>query len=217
MQINNDCVKEGTLFFEVDGVCKSITQIIEDKYNELSGSTSSIECCEKILLYLSRLDYRLTQQDWILRKILECSCSTSYHLGSSICHNSYPIKIKSKRTNYIYKGGYPKYIVELPEDTKPLNFKTYPIDYSIYGGFAILGIPGTWRIDGNKIIDKSGVDLITYLPICFNYRVKAINMVGIRGYAIKNDKPVLIYETLNILTKERKTFEAGNGLWEKFI
>lgn len=127
---------------------------------------------------------------------------------------NYPIGLKTKRVNYHYNKPL-IYINEFPESIKPSNLKLYTVNYNM--GFGIIGIPDTWFIVGDKIQNISNTDLIKYLPICFNYRLKnGIELVGIRGYSVVDNKPILIYETYNWNTKQRKTFEAPNGLWNKY-
>lgn len=106
------------------------------------------------------------------------------------------------------------------------------------GYFPIPNVMGSWIIDGRSIKNKEGVDLINYMPIDVNYRIKEvinrkmslsgnsdiydsdITLVDIFGYVIK-DTPngrvaLLKYKTRDNKTGVVKTFESDIYKWSKW-
>jgi hypothetical protein len=130
-------------------------------------------------------------------------------------------------------------VIPVRKDNEESNLILYP---SEKGYFSVLGIPGDWSVKDLRIVDKSGVDLESHLPIYFNDVVcenkvlslgwvaatgkdkrtyeTCIELSSIRGYSIKDTSagkktPLLIYETKNS-NKVTRTFEGSTSLWYRY-
>ena len=82
------------------------------------------------------------------------------------------------------------------------------------GYFSIVGTGAGWKIDGNKIVDRSGHDLKDLLPIRLDKDRSII------GYVVKMTsqgiQPFLIYKSIDSFGEDR-IIEGGTNFWRKFF
>ena len=102
MQIINDCVKENTLFFEINGKCRSLSKIV----------TNMELCCELVNKRLDQIDYQIKMMSGQVKieykPTPNITINNNYYPSIKIVYmNTYNI-ISSSRTNlkpynYIYR------------------------------------------------------------------------------------------------------------------
>jgi len=82
------------------------------------------------------------------------------------------------------------------------------------GYFSIVGTGTGWKIDGNKIVNKSGYDLEKSLPIRLDKDRSII------GYVVKMTsqgiQPILIYKCIDYFGEDR-ILEGGPNFYRKFF
>lgn len=91
--------------------------------------------------------------------------------------------------------------------------------------FLIPKLGNRWIVDGAKVIDLNGNDLVRFLPIIYNREVDGVLLERVIRYRIDPKQkiaigfePVLMtYQVLNRRTNVRSTFEAGINHWIKYV
>lgn len=173
------------------------------------------ECCAINNKYLIAINDRLNRYDLIFRELLKC------------CERR-PI---GGNTGVILPGGtvIPGQIVNPPAQVNPnplpiknvkpirdIPYESYDTPFIPNG--SIIDIPGTYFIDGDRYIDKSGTDLRRYLPYDLSIKKGDTILEGILDYRIikSNDiwgtmDVILVYQTKNLKTGVRTTYEAGRN------
>lgn len=218
MTIINDCVIQDTLNLEINGVCTSPSFILtqsEQMFYEIIKQNE--QCCASLSKYLEVIRHQLNNQQYLIEK-LTANCYNNYY-EQPICipctiiepvHQ--PIKPKELTQNTYA----PFYIAQ--ESIRRYNMILYPIDYRIKGGFAIIGIPGTWQLRNGLVYNEAGDELSQYLPLVFNFRIERLGLIleRIRCYRVMRNKVEFEYQTLDIKTGVRKVFYGGTGIWNKW-
>lgn len=221
MIIINDCVQETTLNLEINGQCTSPSYILnqsEQMFLELIKQNE--QCCASLSKYMLGIAQQLNNQQYLIEK-LTANCFHNYY-NQPICIPCQVIEPIHQpiRPKELTQNTYaPFYIAPVSlESIKRYNMILYPIDYRIKGGFAIIGIPGTWQLRNGFVYNEAGDELSQYLPLVFNFRIERLGLIleRIRCYRVIRNKVEFEYQTLDIKTGVRKVFYGGTGIWNKW-
>ena len=76
MRIVNDCVKENTLFLEINGTCQNVSQLfinIRDRFIQLTNRVETLEkCCKGVNERLLRVEKCCKSNSDRISKLEEC-------------------------------------------------------------------------------------------------------------------------------------------------
>ena len=218
MVIINNCLQETTLNLQINGQCTSPTYILthaEQMFLELIRQNE--QCCASLSKYMLGITQQLNNQQYLIEK-LTANCFNNYY--------DQPVCIPCQVIEPVHQDVRPKELTNNPfipfyipkETIKRYNMILYPINYKIEGGFAIIGIPGTWQLRKGFIYNEAGDELSQYLPLIYNFKLPSLGLIleRIRCYRIIKNKVEFEYQVFNIKTGVRKTFYGGTGLWNKY-
>ena len=212
MIIINDCVQETTLNLEINGVCTSPSYILnqsEQMFLELIKQNE--QCCASLSKYMLGIAQQLNNQQYLIEK-LTANCIHNYY-EQPICIPCQVIEPVHQpiRPKELTQNTYaPFYIAPVSlESIKRYNMILYPIDYRIKGGFAIIGIPGTWQLRNGLVYNEAGDELSQYLEITN----ESFNKILYRlSNLIKKGNYKKLYQTVELLpelTNEQETTIRG--------
>jgi hypothetical protein len=173
------------------------------------------ECCEINNKYLMSINDRLNRYDFILRELLKCCYihDTGGNTGVILPTPVLPGQIVSPAP---VKPSKPVLPVKPVKEIREVVYESYETPYIPNG--SIIDIPGTYTIVGDRYVDKSGTDLRRYLPYELSIKNNDVILEGILDYrVVKNNDiygtmdVILVYQTKNVKTGVRTTYEAGRN------
>lgn len=186
-----------------------------DLTNIVSLLEMNAECCYTNTKYLIALNDRLNRYDLIFRQLLDC-CKP----GNTGVPLPGPGPVIPGDIVNPPPGGNTGVIIDRPiREIRPVReviFESYDTPYIPNG--SIIDIPGTYTIVGDRYVDKSGTDLRRYLPYELSIKNNDVFLEAILDYRVikSNDlygtmDVVLVYQTKNLKTGVRTTYEAGRN------
>ncbi|MFY8159768.1 MAG: hypothetical protein ACOVNU_00420 [Candidatus Kapaibacteriota bacterium] len=225
MKITNDCVREGTIFFEINGQCISPNQMMSSNEETLILIKKlyeyNVECCRKMESYFNKISYMIEYYNKV-QIDLQTKCCHGYTTYCSTCDTPagqaiidirpIPVKqieyeVKKNREVIVY------------QKEKPVSYITKDTALSLYYVF-----PGNWKVISDKVIDSSGIDLSKYMPMKVNRMVgpntllECITCYRVVSNSVSRQPDILFTYQLKLLkTNEGRLFEATSNLYKKFF
>lgn len=122
-------------------------------------------------------------------------------------------KATKKKKEVVIRGN--NLILPIKQEVKVCKSFTKPRE--IKGYFTIAGLGGNYKIVGDKVINRDGIDLRTFLPFYINIKWGKIILSSYLDYMVDNNGEFRIeYMTIDEYG-HKKIFLAGNNLWWKSI
>ena len=188
-----------------------------DLTNIIELLENNAECCAINNKYLIDISNRLNRYEFIFRELLNC-CKRPGNTGVIIDN---PIGVLPGQVVSPPPGsGNTGVIIDRPiREIRPIReviYESYDTPYIPNG--SIIDIPGTYKIVDDRYLDKSGTDLKRYLPYELSIKNGDVILESINDYRVikSNDlygtmDVILVYQTKNLKTGVRTTYEAGRN------